>query len=184
MKLFYNRKSSGPTYYAQQGFRNGNKTFTRNVRNFGKYSDLLKITDDPLAYVKEEIRKMNEEYRVGRVEYELKADSNEHVAASHQEQSYPTHSNVGYFFLQHIMSGLQLEQFFSAAVSGSKITFDCYTISRFLTDARILDPQSKLATWDTLDDYYEKPPFESQHFSNGKWSFMGSVICNFQAIKV
>ena len=59
MKLFYDKKSKDPTYYAQQGIRNGKKTTTRNVRNFGKHSELLKITDDPLAYVNEEIKKMN-----------------------------------------------------------------------------------------------------------------------------
>ena len=73
MKLFYNKNAKDPTYYAQQGLRNGKKTTTRNVKNFGKHSELLKITDDPLAYVKKEIQKMNEEYRVGRVEYDFKA---------------------------------------------------------------------------------------------------------------
>ena len=52
MKLFYNKNSKDPIYYAQQGIRNGTKTTTRNVRKFGKHSELLKITDDPLAYVK------------------------------------------------------------------------------------------------------------------------------------
>ena len=60
MKLFYNKKSADPTYYAQQGIRNGSKTTTRNVKNFGKHSELLRITDDPLSYVKREIQKMNE----------------------------------------------------------------------------------------------------------------------------
>lgn len=40
------------------------KTTTRNVKNFGKHSELLKITDAPLVYVKDEIQKMNEEYRL------------------------------------------------------------------------------------------------------------------------
>lgn len=66
MKLFYDKKSKDPTYYAQQGFRNGSKTSTRNVKNFGKHSELLKVTDDPLAYVQEEIRKMNEEFLLRR----------------------------------------------------------------------------------------------------------------------
>ena len=43
------------------------KVTARNIKRFGKHSELLKITDDPLAYVKEEIQKMNEEYRVGRL---------------------------------------------------------------------------------------------------------------------
>lgn len=163
MKLFYDKKSKDPTYYAQQGFRNGKKTSTRNVKKFGKHSELLKITDDPLAYVQEEIKKMNEEYRVGRVECDIKLDFNEKVPASDSEKSSSTFSNTGYFYLQQIMSGLNLKQFFSGVTSNRKVTFDCFTISRFLTYARILDPKSKHATWDDLDTYYEKPLFDYQH---------------------
>ena len=43
------------------------------------------------------------------------------------------------------------------------MTFQCDTINRFLTFARILDPRSKLGTFDRLDSYYEKPSFEYQH---------------------
>ena len=163
MKLFYDKKSKDPTYYAQQGIRNGKKTTTRNVRNFGKHSELLKITDDPLAYVNEEIRKMNEEYRVGRVEYEFKADFNEKVTPSHSDKSSSTFTNTGYFYLQNIMKDLKLKQFFTDVTSDRKIKFDCYDICRFLTYARILDPRSKLGTWDCLDAYYEKPDFEYHH---------------------
>ncbi len=46
MKLYFDKRLKDPTYYAQQGIRNGKKTTTKNVRNFGKHSELLKITDD------------------------------------------------------------------------------------------------------------------------------------------
>ena len=44
-----------------------------------------------------------------------------------------------------------------------RVTYDCFTISRFLTYARILDPSSKLATWNRRDSYYEQPDFDYQH---------------------
>lgn len=163
MKLYFDKRLKDPTYYAQQGFRNGKKTTTRNVKNFGKHSELLKITDDPEAYVREEIRKMNEEYRVGRVSYTLTADFNERVPRTDNRASSPTWSNIGYFFLQDIMKGLNLKEFFKQKTADRKVTFDCYTISRFLTYARILDPGSKLDTWNHLDSYYEKPDFDYQH---------------------
>lgn len=47
MKLFYNKNSKDPIYYAQVGIRNGKKVTTRNVKRFGKHSELLEITDDP-----------------------------------------------------------------------------------------------------------------------------------------
>ncbi len=163
MKLYYDKRSKDPTYYAQQGIRNGKKTTTRNVRNFGKHSELLKITDDPLAYVKNEIQKMNEEYRVGKVSFNLTADFNERVSRSDADASSSTWVNIGYFFLQYIMKDLRLKEFFQKKTDGRRITFDCYTISRFLTYARILDPASKLATWDRLASYYEQPAFDYQH---------------------
>ena len=163
MKLFYDKKAKDPTYYAQQGIRNGKKTTTRNVKNFGKHSELLKITDDPLSYVKEEIKKMNEEYRVGRVTYDLKADFNERVEHTDDEASASRALNIGYFYLQEIMQHLKLGDFFSDITATRKITFDCYTILRFLTYARILDPGSKLSTWEHLSNYYEKPEFDYQH---------------------
>jgi len=163
MKLYYDKRLSDPTYYAQIGIRNGKKVSSKNVRKFGKHSELLKITDDPLSYVKEEIRKMNEEYRVGRVSFDLTADFNERVRPSEDEASSTTWVNTGYFFLQYIMKDLRLKDFFKQKTSGRKITFDCYTISRFLTYARILDPASKSATLGRLSSYYEQPDFDYQH---------------------
>lgn len=163
MKLFYNKNSKDPIYYAQQGIRNGTKTTTRNVRKFGKHSELLKITDDPLAYVKEELRKMNEEYRVGKVDFAISADFNERVKHSSDTASSSNWRNIGYFFLQAFLGKLRLQDFFREKTDGRRITFDCYTIHRFLTYARILDPLSKYAIWHKLDSYYEKPGFDYQH---------------------
>ena len=163
MKLSYNKNSKDPIYYAQQGIRNGKKTTTRNVKKIGKHSELLKITDDPLAYAKEEIRKMNEEYRVGKVEFSLSADFNERVPHTENPASSTTWRNIGYFFLQDLMKDLWLKDFFDAKTVNRKVTFDCYTIHRFLTYARILDPLSKYATWNKLHTYYEKPDFDYQH---------------------
>ena len=163
MKLYYDKRLSDPTYYAQQGIRNGKKTTTRNVRNFGKHSELLKITDDPLAYVKGEIEKMNEEYRAGRYKVEITCDFNERVKKTERESSQSTAVNVGYFFLQYIMGQLKLKDFFTEITAERKMTYDCYDVHRFLTYARILDPRSKYGTWDRLESYYEKPDIAYQH---------------------
>lgn len=163
MKLSYNKNSKDPIYYAQQGIRNGKKVTTRNVRRFGKHSELLKITDDPLSYVKDEIRRMNEEYRVGKVEHTISTDFNERVEKTDDAASASACLNIGYFFLQNLMSGLRLKDFFEEKTSGRKMTFDCHTILRFLVYSRIMDPLSKLATRDRLGTYYEKPDFDYQH---------------------
>ncbi|MDD2215520.1 MAG: IS1634 family transposase [Eubacteriales bacterium] len=163
MKLYYDKRLKDPTYYAQHGIRNGKKTTTKNVKNFGKHSELLKITDDPIAYVNEELKKMNEECRSGRLAINFTVDFNEKVKKTSVEASASTYKNIGYFILQYIMKGLNLKGFFKQNTLDRKITYDSFTILRFLTYARILYPGSKLLTWSNLDSYYEEPEFDYQH---------------------
>jgi len=163
MKLYFDKRLKDPTYYAQQGIRNGKKTTTKNIKNFGKHSELLKITDDPETYVRSEIEKMNEEYRVGKVSFHLTADFNKKVRPSSDDASGSNSMNIGYFFLQDIMKGLNLKSFFEKSTDSRKNKFDCFTILRFLIYARIMNPTSKYATCNHLDSFYEKPDFDYQH---------------------
>jgi hypothetical protein len=41
----------------QMRIRNGKKTATKNAARIGEHSELLKITDDPLACAKEQVKK-------------------------------------------------------------------------------------------------------------------------------
>lgn len=163
MKLYFDKRLKDPTYYGQQGIRNGKKVTSKNIKNFGKHSELLKITDDPEAYVREEIRKWNEEYRIGKVDYSFTADFNERVKHTDAAASSCSSLNIGYLFLQKFMAELNLKKFFAEKTDRRKITFDCYTIHRFLTYARILDPLSKFAICHKPDNYYEKPDFDYRH---------------------
>ena len=163
MKLYYDKRLKDPTYYIQQGFRNGKKTTTKNIKRLGKHSELLLITDDPLEYAKNEVKKMNEEYRSGRSEFIVTMDFNERIPSSDSPCSNSTSLNIGYLYLKDIYAKLNLSDFFKSVSSDRKITYDCNKICQFLTYARILDPASKYGTYDKLDTYYEKPQVEYQH---------------------
>lgn len=163
MKLYYDKRLKDPTYYIQQGFRNGKKTTTKNIKRLGKHSELLLITDNPLEYAKNEVKKMNEEYRSGRSEFIVTMDFNERIPSTDSPCSNSTSLNIGYLYLKDIYAKLNLSDFFKSVSSERKITYDCNKICQFLTYARILDPASKYGTYDKLDTYYEKPQVEYQH---------------------
>ena len=163
MKLYYDKRLKDPTYYIQQGFRNGKKTTTKNIKRLGKHSELLLITDNPLEYAKNEVKKMNEEYRSGRSEFIVTMDFNERIPSTDSLYSNSTSLNIGYLYLKDIYAKLNLSDFFKSVSSDRKITYDCNKICQFLTYARILDPASKYGTYDKLDTYYEKPQIEYQH---------------------
>lgn len=163
MKLYYDKRLKDPTYYIQQGFRNGKKTTTKNIKRLGKHSELLLITDNPLEYAKNEVKKMNEEYRSGRSEFIVTMDFNERIPSTDSPCSNSTSLNIGYLYLKDVYAKLNLSDFFKSVSSDRKITYDCNKICQFLTYARILDPASKYGTYDKLDTYYEKPQIEYQH---------------------
>jgi hypothetical protein len=163
MKLYYDRKSKDPTYFIQMGIRNGKKTTTKNVKRIGKHSELLAITSDPLTYAKEQVEIFNKEYKEGKIDMSFKVDFSEKLTATDDTASKSAILNVGYFILQRIYHDLKIKDFFHEVQDNSKVTFDCNTINRFLSFARILDPRSKLGTFDRLDTYYEQPSFEYQH---------------------
>lgn len=163
MKLYYDKRLKDPTYYIQQGFRNGKKTTTKNIKRLGKHSELLLITDNPLEYAKNEVKKMNEEYHSGRSEFIVTMDFNERIPSTDSPCSNSTSLNIGYLYLKDIYAKLNPSDFFKSVSSDRKITYDCNKICQFLTYARILDPASKYGTYDKLDTYYEKPQVEYQH---------------------
>ena len=146
MKLNYDRKSKDPTYFIQQGFRNGSKTSTRNVKRIGKHSELLAITDDPLAYAMEQVAKYNEEIKNSKVTMDITVDFAERIKASEDVVSASTLRNIGYFYIQQIYHDLEIGRFFKDTTADSRITFDPNLVNRFLTCARILHPASKLHT--------------------------------------
>ena len=164
MKLWYDRKSKDPKYFIQQGIRNGKKVTTKNIRVIGKHSELLAITDDPLAYAKDQVAKYNQEYKEGKTELQFKIDFNEKLVASGDITSRSQMKNIGYFVLQKIYQTLNLNDFFDDVLADRKITFPCNDINRFLTYGRILDPRSKWGTYDRIDTYYGmENNFDYQH---------------------
>ena len=163
MKLYYDKKSKNPTYFIQIGIRNGSKTTTKNIRRIGKHSELLAITSDPLEYAHKQVVALNREYQEGKIELSFKVDFNEKLAATVNVASKSTLLNTGYFILQRIYQDLGLRDFFQEIQNHLKITYDCNTINRFLTYARVLDPKSKHGTFDNLDTYFEQPSFGYHH---------------------
>ncbi len=162
MKLYFDKRSEDPTYYARESFWDGKKRITRNVRNFGKHSELLKITDDPEAYVREEIREMNEVTPQGKDPNKITIYLDDHLDVDRKVGNEPVCINIGYFILQFILKELQLKKFFKKKTAGRKLTFDCYTIARFLTYIRVLNLNSTRTFPMQLATYYERPKFTEQ----------------------
>jgi hypothetical protein len=133
MKLYYDKRLSDPTYYIQEGIRNGKKVSSRNVGKIGKHSELLKLTDDPLAYALEQIAKINNEKNGHKVSLEMKIDFNQRIKSSNELASKSNRLNIGYLILQRLYRDLDIGSFFKKVTDGSRITFNPDKANRFMT---------------------------------------------------
>ena len=110
------------------------------------------------------LKSYNEEYKKeNKVSLDIKIDFAEKIKATEKVASQSTRLNIGYFFLQQLYHELEIGSFFKEVTKGSKIEFDPNLVNRFMTIARIIDPDSKLATHEKLGRYYEKPDFNYIH---------------------
>lgn len=168
MKLNYDKKSKDPSYFVQQGIRNGKKVTTKNIFKIGKHSELLAQGHaDPLAYAKQVVAEYNEKMKSEKVDLEITIDFNKKLIPTENIISNSTYVNIGYFFLQNIYSKLNIKDFIKDITKDKKITYDLNDITRFLTFDRILNPESKLATVNNLHSYFEKPEFSHQNVLRG-----------------
>lgn len=161
MKLYYDKRLKDPTYYIQIGIRNGKKVTSKNIGKIGKHSDLLKEHEDPLAYAKDYIRRLNDEGAPKKIE--LLVNLTEKLDSSDDLISQSTALNIGYLVFQKIYHDLGLPSYFRTLNRQSKASYDFNEVNRFLTFARILDPSSKLKMFQNKDHYFEKPSFDYQH---------------------
>jgi len=161
MKLNYDRKSKDPTYFVQIGVRNGKKVTTKNIARIGKHSELLKITDDPLTYAKEQVAKYNEESKTkNKVDMELYLDFAKKIISTDEAASASTLKNTGYLYLQKLYYQLEIDKFFNDVTIDRKFSFNPDLVNRFMTYSRILAPDSKLGSFEKLNTFYEEPVFD------------------------
>ncbi len=157
MKVGYSTKAKDPTYYVQMGIRIGGKPTTKNLQKIGKHSELLKITDDPLTYAKEYVKKFEQSFEKEKVYMDYKVDFTEKLPQTNHNASKKETLNIGYLIPQKIYHDLKIHQFFKQVKKKHKMTYDCNDINRFLTHSRILMPASKLSTQSKLNNYLEQP---------------------------
>lgn len=147
-------------YYAQYTFRDAKGVHSKTVKNIGKHTELLKITPDPLSYAKQEVRKLDEEYKNQRVTETVTIDYATQLPASDLAASRSTALNIGYFYLQYVIGHLKLKKYCNEMLSDTKVEYNAYDIHRALLYSFIIRPGSKKNNWENLGNFFGTFDFE------------------------
>lgn len=143
------------TLYVYKSYRNENgKSTSKCIENLGRYEDLAKIHDDPIAWAKEYIAKLNEQ------EKENKKITLTYSTGHKIEKEQNVLFDGGYLFLQKYFYSLGLGKICNDISKKYSFKYNLTDILAVLTYGRILSPNSKLSTYE-----YSKTLLEQYDFS-------------------
>lgn len=140
------------TYTRPDGTRS-----TRTVRSFGSDATMRAAgIDDPEAYVREEIRRLNEESMKDIAQISMRLDMDERL----QEEGRASHEtalNIGHAYISALYDRLGLDDFVKGLSTRAK--YDADAIFRHCITCRMLNPGSKKSDYDSKGSYYGEKDF-------------------------
>lgn len=160
-----------------QGYRDEyGKTKQKTIKKLGYLEDLKKEYEDPITYFKQ-IAKQQSSDEIK--EYTIK---NLNIKIINDDIS---RKNLGYIILKKVYNELGILSFLSTKQKKLKIEYDLNSIFELLVYSRILFPNSKLATYNNKDSFFENFNFSEQniyrsldYFSNYKDELLTSLWNN------
>ena len=148
-------KDGTKNYYVMESFRNDNqKSTTRIVKKLGSHAQLLKEHNDPEAWAREVVAEMNRQAKEGKQKIMIPFSPSA-VIDKDEDRLF----DGGYLFLQKLFYRLRLDYICKKISAKRKYEFDLSEILGDLIYARILNPASKLATYDYAQTFLEKPSY-------------------------
>jgi len=162
MRVTTTKSKNAESFYISKGYINNKGVSTSVVvRKLGTLKDLLvehgPTRDDVMAWAREQARLETEKYKEERqnrmVQITFHADKQIDYA---QQVKY----RGGYLFLQSIYYRMQLDKVCRKLRDKYKFQYDINAILSDLTYARVLEPASKLSSYNTVSEFLEPPTYE------------------------
>jgi len=155
MHLNIVKTKNAKQYYVLEGYRNEQgKSTTRIVKKLGTHEQLLKEHEDPEAWAREIVAEMNRAAAEGKQKIMVPFSASEQI-----EKDQDRLFDGGYLFLQKLFYQLHLDYISKRIASRHEFAFNLSEILGHLVYARILNPASKLATYDYAQSFLEKPRY-------------------------
>ena len=143
-------------FYVLEGYRNekGQST-TRIVKKLGSYDQLIKEHEDPEAWARKVVAEMNREAKEGKRIIMVPYSTSELIAQDEQRLY-----DGGYLFLQKLFYQLRLDYISKRIAARYDFSYNLAEILGHLVYARILNPASKLSTYEYVQTFLEQPSYK------------------------
>lgn len=159
MKISRTKTPKGTNLYIVKSYRVKGKSTSKVVLKLGKLEDLNEKYGDGLKYAYEVKKSLEEE------ETSIKKEKAMDIRIYRDKDTpiIPRQKIGGHLFLRPIFRKLGIHEFLKEVREESKITYPLEDILEYLVFARVLAPNSKLATHELCKHFVDEPDFGLQH---------------------
>ncbi len=161
MRLKINKSKNAINYYAIIDIKTKDgKRSTKVYKRLGNEQEISKISNGipPLEWAKKEVEKLKKAYEEKTLKIVTEFSQSDLIQKDTQFSF-----NGGYLFLQDIYYSLGLDKICEEVSSKYRIKYDLNSILSNLIYTRIIEPSSKLSSFETAKTFLEQPNFELQN---------------------
>lgn len=149
-------KNAASLYVIKDVIRNGKRT-TKIVEKLGTLEELKKKlkNEDPIEWSKKYIKNLNDQEKINTRKIIIEKSQNKLI-----EKEKQTLYNCGYLFLEKIYYKLKLNNVCKEISQKYQFKFDLNSILSNLIYTRIIEPSSKLSSFEASKKFIEQPNYE------------------------
>lgn len=159
MRLSITHTKNNTYFYMIKSYRENGKNKTKIIERLGELAEIKQKAngEDPIIWAKKYIQKRNQEEKENKGIYFEKL-----VEGLPLDETQKTF-NIGYLFLQNIYYSLGLDKICKDISEKYRIKYDLNSILSNLIYTRIIEPSSKLSSFEASKKFMEQPNFELQN---------------------
>lgn len=156
MRLSITHTKNNTYFYMIKSYRENGKNKTKIIERLGELKEVEQKAngEDPIIWAKKYIEERNQEEKQNKGVYFEKL-----VEGIPLDESQKTF-NVGYLFLQDIYYSLKLDKICNRISEKYRIKYDLNSILSNLIYTRIIEPSSKLSSFEASKKFIEQPNYE------------------------
>ena len=155
MRLSITHTKNNTYFYMIKSYRENGKNKTKIIERLGELKEVEQKAngEDPIIWAKKYIEKRNQEEKQNKGVYFEKL-----VEGIPLDESQKTF-NIGYLFLQNIYYSLGLDKICKNISEKYRIKYDLNSILSNLIYTRIIEPSSKLSSFEAAKKFIEQPNY-------------------------
>lgn len=162
MKVTTSKSKNSESFYITKSYVNDRGVSTSaTVRKLGTLAELLyehgPTRDDVMRWARQIAREETLKYKTEAENESVLINFRANKLLDHDQQCF---YRGGYLFLQHIYYSLHLDRTCRKLAHKYKFKYDINSILSDLIYARVLEPQSKLSSYNTAQRFLEKPNYD------------------------